>query len=413
MQVKRGSNNTSRRYVLKGLASLPPLLMFADVAKTQAELLQRPLLTSSYQSTIDASENEPLTFGLSRPKGLKPWASLSPRPTADWVWDGNSVDYNNVAAGADLNTFKLTAKRFAELLASNAFATSGYDTVLFGLRGCSIANFDDKSDFVESLILRETPPDHINARCVLGVFRLNPPGLWATTASTLPGIDRVYEYSQGGRPANLLPTGYHAYTVGLHGRSHPRAWQPGAFLQVEPVCVLRAKDNMSYAVPSAGWDFTARVTYDNIHAAIRDTGAAGAPYFSSAGCQTIPGDYDSINRTHPLGSWALFRERAGLSRVPVFTDAQLTTTADDGKRFVYALFTGRDARLASTSGVLSLSRLRYGSSGEAVAKLRKRLDLRPSGIFDQELMQKVIKWQLERGKFADGIVGEELMELDR
>jgi hypothetical protein len=167
---------------------------------------------------------------------------------------------------------------------------------------------------------------------------------------------------------------------------------------------------LSYAIPQQVWDSSTGLPCDNIHAAIRDTGAAGPPFFSSAGCQTLPGDYD-VERITPLGSFATLRAIAGLNPKPIFTNAARSATLDDGRRFIYVLLTGREARLATLpSGAVPLRRLRYGSTGDNVARLRARLGVSASNIFDRATMAALISWQLDNLGVADGILSPNLAD---
>ena len=412
-QIEYGLHMMTRRQSIFGITTQivaatvaqPILPLFAQSSSV------RPLLTADYLSTIDAIEGEPLPFGASMPPGFVPWQLTAPRPVALWPQDDKSIDYRHLHAPMVNSVFQLSAERLRDLFVANSFPIETQDErILFGLRGCSLVGpAPNPKQFAGALALQEDRPDYIEARCVIGVLSLEPLGIWATSGSTVPGIDRLYEAAKDGRPANLLPTGAHRYRIGVHGGTNAsrRAWQPGAFLQESPVAVLRAHGNLSYSIPDQKWDVGVGIPHDNIHAAVRDTRAAGPPYFSSAGCQTVPGDYN-LARNSPLGAFADLREAAGLRTVLTFTNSAASATLDDGRRFLYVLLTGREARLASQSGDLTaLRRLRFGSHGEIVAALRNALAQEPGTTFDQQTMAALINAQIARTGVADAIVTQD------
>src|SRR5205085_3926708 len=124
---------------------------------------------------------------------------------------------------------------------------------------------------------------------------------------------------------------------------------PGVFREGEPFVVLRTLDDLEYRIGDV-WD--SGEFGDNIHPARLDQGAK-PPFFSSAGCQTIPGNFRNGAHT---GLWAALRAAAGLSAN--------SPASEDGRRFVFVLLTGRDARLASHGAdERALTRLRFGSAG--------------------------------------------------
>jgi hypothetical protein len=201
---------------------------------------------------------------------------------------------------------------------------------------------------------------------------------------------------QGRQKANLLPTGRYMYKVGTH-RPNKKGAVPGAFRQEGRVVVLRTYDDLIYTIND---EWSAGRVSDNIHPGRRSR-KSRPPYFSSAGCQTVAGDYKEKRHTD---EWAAFRRLAGIS-----PDSPRN---ENGRRFVYVLFTGREARLAAslldTSG---LARLRYGSSGDTVRALQSGLQSAGvyqsaiDGDFGTETCLALIRWQQGRENgSADGIV---------
>ncbi len=132
---------------------------------------------------------------------------------------------------------------------------------------------------------------------------------------------------------------------------------------------------------------------DNIHSAYSNES------FSSAGTQTVRG-------TDGTGDWDKFIKALGLSRPG--------SAADSGKRIDYVLLTGLEAATASALRVggqskdvavvqAKLGRLRQGSDGPAVAKLRAALGMTPGTSFDAETASKLVDLQHARLGYADAI----------
>ena len=335
-------------------------------------------------------------------------------PFADTVFE---LRYGHLLALAEANGFVL--------------ALSVNPRVLFGLRGCRLARATNEA-FGTSVSLVESVPDHYTANCVIGVLDSTSGTISAYNGSTVP--DAAYMYAQATllEGANMMPTGLYRYEVGTHGASRPsvETRQPGAWRQARSWPVRRIKqvpqDRILSYTHAADWDTGNACgslrpsTGNNIHAAIIDAGGL-ATKFSSAGCQTIPGRYAPRPRK-PVGAYSRLREAAGL-----VTDLDLrevngvlqTRTVDDGKPFRYMLLTGREARLAAsmTDPSTGLPRLRYGSQGEALMRLREVLAARGHGCSSQDgssmgmrTVAALVKVQRELGVPPDGIVTPELAD---
>lgn len=393
--------NTRRQFIRStafGCLSLLQVSRSLSVAEAV-----RANISASYLDLVDENDAEPpQDFFLSQPAKYKKWLDTVPRPPVMWERGGESIDFRHLDVTYSRDSFRLTPRDLLSLFEANHFdfTESKEPIILFGLRGCTLAQAPT-SDFAADIELKEELPDHQSSHCVLGTLRADGTGIWATSGSTVPDVEHMYQFVHHRRRANLLPTGLHLYEVGRHG-SDPAVWQPGALRQLQPVCVFRAEDQLSYRLPNA-WDIMFNeLVHDNIHAGIRDV-CTNPPYFSSAGCQTIPGDYDK-QRTVPFGAWAQFRRCAGLAPRPVLVD-RFGGTRDDHRKFFYALLTGREARLASIGQVGACRRLRFGSRGPAVGRLREALQASKGDVFDQEIMMRLIKWQKERDAgVADAIV---------
>lgn len=334
------------------------------------------------------------------------WAEATAKPTravlgeADvhWAPDAQNIDYRHLGAALETRPFTLTPALLQRLCQLNRFdINAGQDEVLFGLRGCEFAvDHSIPGDWTTSADLSEAVPDHKQPRCILGVWKRSTGRFRLFTGSTVPNWVLMERYREGGDHANMLPTGRYLFQVGTH-RAGTRGEVRGAFLEHGDFVVLRTLNDLEYAIGD-NWD--SGDFGDNIHPARLD-GRAHPPYFSSAGCQTIPGN---VNDGHHTGNWAAFRAAAGLSAS--------SPASENGRRFVYALLTGRDARLlAENHPESTLLRLRFGSSGADVQGIQLGLStaglLRSSsnGIFDAPTKMAYLRWQTARdSSTTDGVV---------
>lgn len=308
---------------------------------------------------------------------------------ARWADDRVSPDYRHLGVAGVSQAFDFTARHLDRLCRANRFdVTAGQDEVLFGLRGCRLVGSGDQGAFSSTVRLSEDLPDHFHYRCVLGIWKRSTGTLAVFPGSTVPNWGYMcVQATGGGREANLLPTGRYLYNVGRH-RS-----VDGAFILGREVVVVRSNDDLIFETTDL-WERWSPA--DNIHPGFNPTFAE----FSSAGCQTVRGNF--ANGKHS-GPWATFRVRAGLDP----SDSR----ARERTRFVYVLLTGRDARLAATGHSAPLDRLRFGSQGPDVQALQMELGRRrlfsgaAGGIMDPATTMAYIGWQQARdGGAADAIV---------
>lgn len=321
-----------------------------------------------------------------------------------WADDGVSTDYRNFNEGVDFAFFRIDHQTLERAAARNNFALDD-DVVLFGVRGCRLLPSTPDVAFA-----RERYPNHQEPRCVLGIWKRSEQKVLAVQGSTVPNGAYIFlqrKFRAQKNMSNLMPTGLHEYAVGPH-RASSNYPQPGAWRQIKPFAVLRAYGNSGGNVAfseAEHWDLRGSLVFDNIHAAIYDLRPKeGLYYFSSAGCQTIPGGYTRTERI-PERNWALYRELAGLTTPARYGSGW--TTPDDGRRFKYMLLTGRDLRLAARDHgeMREHHRLRYGSEGEAVRRLQEALRLSgPDGKFGPNTQINYIRWQIENLGSADAIV---------
>ena len=329
--------------------------------------------------------------------GLKPPPAMTATDVR-WARDADSADYRHLAAPIDTAPFTLTGAIVKRLATCNRFTFDGMDEkVVFGLRGCTLDA--PIAQFADAISVHEIEPNHIDNRCVIGVWDRTTGKLVAFPASTVPNWEYMERYRQNhARKANQQPTGCYALTVGTHRPKSKNRIQ-GALRNAAKIVVLRSEDDLTYTTRDT-WDET--TPYDNLHPGIIavNTGQSTTPDYSSAGCSTIPGTQPN---DEPAGTWKQFRAALGLNNT--------NPTRDDGHKFAYLLLTGREARLATLSA--PLDRLRFGSRGpevrqlqEAMAKLPgKYFTGSPDAIFGSSTAMALIKLQKDRDAgAADGIV---------
>ncbi|MEP7382124.1 MAG: papain-like cysteine protease family protein [Gemmatimonadota bacterium] len=326
-----------------------------------------------------------------------------------WAADADSIDYRHLATAIDTKAFDLTGDVLDRLARFNRFELAASEgRVVFGLRGCTVDV--DVATPQATVSLREIEPNHIDFRCVIGVWNRTANTVTAFQASTVPNWEYMEVYREHhGRKANMLPTGRYILSVGTHRAKKKNAAGAlvdnpgriqGALRNDQRVVVLRSEDDLTYTVRDT-WDRT--VPNDNIHPGIvtPNAGNSTVPDFSSAGCSTISGS--SVSDV-PAGGWADFRLALGLTNT--------NPRANDGQSFAHILLTGRDARLAA-GGNTTLGRLRFGSHGDDVRQLQDALARHPKkyykGKVDSDLgpgtAMALIRYQKDQGAgAADAIV---------
>lgn len=407
-------------------------------------------------------------------------SATSPERRIAWAPQAHqSPDYHHLSTSSGTESFTLTHDVMLRLCSANGFdpvanaarmarqskreGAVGSPKILIGFRGC-IADGPSSGSAIK---LKAVTPDHVNLRCVIGVWDTEAKTFSLFPGSTVP--DQGYVLAQtldvekiperlpteigackvkrmnmtGVGFANMVPTGQFTYVVGTHNlkwiapelRSPKRVAsegmrdvrQPAAFRQVSIYPTLRAltSDKDIFYSRNAYWDMDARSWGVNIHAAYKPKALWK---FDSAGCQVIRGYYtvldDPNGKGKPAieagGDYAQFRIAAGLSAIPNFvktpeTWADSLETADDGKLFYsYVLVTGQEvaahAAATTASAQQALKRLRFGSMGSQVSALCKALTAAgfrtkaATQEFDHSVACDVLRWQMCNEGGADGII---------
>jgi endonuclease G len=340
---------------------------------------------------------------------IKPFWFTQPvgeRPSPTWPPDNVSFDFAHLVSQPNsANAFEFTPPVLEQLLKLNSFVRNPQlPKLLFGLRGCALPGNQDRAGFAASHRLTSTRPNHIDPKCLIGVWDTASNTIALFKASTVPCADLVQKQIEGSLACNMIPTGLHHYRVGPHRA--PR--QPGAFRQQTPLWVMRTKKRLQYATndPDTVWDdLDGELPMDNIHAAMLSS-RTKPPFFSSAGCQVVSGAYDGNH--NPTGAWADFRKAAGLHHPIKFTSG--SASDQDGQEFEYVLLTGKDAQLVAGGKGQVVRALRYGSSGASVTELQEKLAAQlgtpvdRTGIFDRKTLGAVIRWQVAKKIAPTGIV---------
>ena len=375
-----------------------------------------PVASEDDAETLFLDNREPRGPEVIGDRGLADWPrwhKQTPRPAATWATGNQSVDNAHLEAPFSSAAFAVDPTVLRRALAVSHIdpATLG-NRVLFGIRGATLGNPEafGEGTWGSRLELAETTPDHVERRCVLGVWDRKGDRFYAGEGSTVCNIAYLYAQAQAKKEdtlCNLMPPGVYRYEVGTH-RNGRSSRQPGAFRFRSRVALVRHYTTSPLGFTTADdWQFRGPEVANNIHAAYRPK---GKPTFSSAGCQVVEGSvYD--NRTTPVGAWRAFRVAAGLKPDPVITadpeDPTRVTTSEDGKKFSYVLLGARELRLAAAATGAkpkALLKLRRGSSGEAVQRLQEALGLSADGAFGLTTQRQLMFEQNNTLGWADGVV---------
>jgi N-acetylmuramoyl-L-alanine amidase/peptidoglycan hydrolase-like protein with peptidoglycan-binding domain len=326
-----------------------------------------------------------------------------------WAADSDSPDYRHLGVPIDYTPFDFSASNLERLIEVNNFnvnsaAKNPRDEVIFGLRGCMLADGKESSGgFVNSVKLVEAIPDHQQCKCVIGVWKRSTKQIVVFPGSTVPyweGMERQRKDPKHLDHCNMLSTGRYDFIIGNHHEAEPndKLFIRGVFKEKGTIPALRTLDDLIYTVKDT-WTFGS--PGDNLHPTRH---SKATDKFSSEGCITVVGTYNKETDKHG-GLWSEFRQAAGLTK----------ETAPDNEKnyaFVFMLLTGREARLINQAGWRDLTRLRFGSTGIDVETLQLELKNLPkkyyTGTQDGDLKaataQAFINWQKDQDGTADGIV---------
>lgn len=321
------------------------------------------------------------------------------RPMPEVPLPNNSPDLSHLSsfAAPPETSFMLTIEHLEFLASRNSFEfDSSNSRRLIALRGCMLADPGvSDSGWAESHQLVEVACNHIDLRCLIGVWDADSDRIRLFKASTVPNVNNMFAFRNEITGCNQMPTGLHRYVIGTH-RAGSKTKQIGAFRQARPIVVLRTTNDLSYR-NSDDFDFwdDHGWPWDNIHSSIFSTRGRGVE-FSSAGCQVVEGNYDWKNDpSKTRGAWAEFRVAAGLPRK--------ADTSADGRQYDYMLITGREAALAAQGNDDFNSNydvVRFGSTGPKAKAVQEMIGAGSDGKFFAGSFYKLIQWQEAKGNLA-------------
>ncbi len=256
-------------------------------------------------------------------------------------------------------TFALTPQALELLIKANHFEPVGPNgKFVIAVRGGLLANGKKQVEDVTSVELEDRRPDHRKFRCTLGYYDRKNGLVTAYLGSTVPNAYYVDQYFRGQRKSNLLPTGCYVFRKNAHskGRIKPalRMTNPDKLTLDALTTVLRSRNNAVFEHGDI-WDKT--TPYDNVHCAYYNN------KFSSAGCLTIQG-------ADRAGPWGRFQKELDKHKWDTRIDVLLLT----GREVAIAAKIIEMGRANDDDLVRAcLERIRYGSQGEVVSALQRKL----------------------------------------
>ena len=251
--------------------------------------------------------------------------------------------------------FKIDSDVLRRLCTNNSFQVNNKELIFLGLRG--LLPLDESNfDFEEAHLVHLVEIDYRHPRCTFVQWSPQENKLAVFPGSTVPHKKYINEsLKKNGEGTNRLMTGlYKNYKKGFHKAGSETGHS--AFRQINALPIRRTSDDEDY-------DELDQVEFsrpfDNIHAAWCP--GIDSDRFASAGCQVIVG-FPKCKRRNGLdnsGAWKAFHKNA-------YSFSQQV--------FAYILLNGRDALKAATDESNGKrGRLRFGSEGEKVGILQKKL----------------------------------------
>jgi len=305
------------------------------------------------------------------------------------------------------------------------------DLVLFGLRGCEIADPKDVGVFKPSIRLKVGVVDHVRMLCTMGIWDRKANTVAVFRASTVPHLAFVEVYriylALRGRVArtdvaslaatdalldastgsnwysNTLSQGLHIHYIGPHGGK-----QPNMLRQSDDwfAPVARAKTVLGFT--NSDWESPGAAVSDNIHAAY-DLNPRAVIGYQSNGCNVISG---SVSGGKYSGEIATYRNLLSLDQLG--RKDKTIVGAKANQKFFYMLLSGAEACLQSKRpGDAALDRVRFGSTGAKAVALRKLLESvghktlvrrDPKDIVGRGTVEALRKEQEAVGQAKDGVL---------
>lgn len=251
--------------------------------------------------------------------------------------------------------FKIDSLVLQKLCTNNSFQFNKSELIFFGLRG-AVPVDESNYDLEEAHFIHLSDIDYRHPRCTFVQWLPKEEKLAIFPGSTVPHKKYIRNsLEKNGEGTNRLMTGhYNNYKKGYHKTGSETGHS--AFRQINALPIRRTSDDEDYDAEDQV-EFSR--PFDNIHAAWCP--GIDSDRYASAGCQVIVG-YPKCKRRGELnnsGAWKVFHDNAYAVQQEVFS---------------YILLNGHDAlRVAENKLSNKSKRLRYGSTGEIVGILQKKL----------------------------------------
>lgn len=255
----------------------------------------------------------------------------------------------------------------------NALTVEPDEMILIGIRGAKSNPYLIECD---SLDITEQNLEPDKWRCVIiqsYIHKYNDK-LVAFEATTMPGVPYVEDPVNEKGAARLVP-GLWTFKRGLHKGNE-------ALVQNEKMVLLRDTDKE--------YDFDWDTDYLQVGFFGINNHAGGGLKVGkwSAGCSVIRGEYiNGVSKSWTSKPWILYKSRAYSSINKIYNYilipyGWLEKCIEDSTQFCL-----------------------WGSTGEGVKKIQRKLNLKVDGVYGEFVMREVMKFQKTQGIQTNGMVG--------
>lgn len=292
-------------------------------------------------------------------------------------------------------TISFTSDHLRKLLRVNSYPYSETQFMVFGIRGAK-PNSADFDTFKSSHTIEMSDINYLNPNCIIGIWNPVQNKIALFIGSTVPHLKYIKKHKEGTGKANAMQSGFYSfYEKGYHNPNPNNAHQ--ALRLATNIVLRRSNNDLVYTNDDP---IEVGNPNDNIHAAYCDDATGN---YSSAGCQVIVGQPKCAGRGN-LGNTGYWKKFHNI----IYNDAPSQL------HFNYSLLRFVDAEAVATMGDgLMEARLRFGSKGNTVLELQKKLKSKGyyntdlDGEFGRNTLLAVITFQKATFglKEADGVVG--------
>ena len=292
-------------------------------------------------------------------------------------------------------TISFSSDHLRKLLRVNSYPYSETQFMVFGIRGSRPVNtnFDI---FKNTHTIEMFDVDYLTPKCTIGIWNPNQNKIALFPASTVPHLNYMKKQKAGTGRANAMQSGFYSYfEKGFHNPSAAHAHQ--ALRLATNIFLRRSNNDLVFTNEDP---IEVGNPNDNMHAGYCNTVNDA---YSSAGCQVIVGQPKCLGRNNKpnTGYWDTFHEI-------IYNEASMQ------RNFNYSLFRYVDAdAVFNASNSLMQARLRFGSKGNVVLELQKKLKEKGyfhtniDGDFGRNTLLAVLEFQTKTFGLvnADGVVG--------